>query len=56
MGTPQPGTYTRDGVTRVVTSPAAAVNLTRDGWVATEEDAPKGTSEAPKPKPKSTEN
>ena len=55
MGTPQPGTYTRDGITRVVTSASAAVNLTRDGWTPVEKEGrSKATPEAPKPK--STEN
>lgn len=55
VATPKPGTYTRDGVTRVASTPTEAVRLHVDGWVL---DVPKDTpSETPKPKkPSTTEN
>lgn len=57
VATPQPGTYTRDGITRVVTSPSVAVNLTRDGWTPVEEKAAAKASSSDSPKPtKPTEN
>lgn len=56
MATPKPGTYTRDGITRVASTPSAAVNLTRDGWTLVKEAKPsKPASDGPKPT-KPTEN
>lgn len=55
VGTPKPGTYARGDVTRVASTPSAAVNLTRDGWTLVKEERPsKAASDSQKPK--STEN
>lgn len=51
MATPKPGTYTRDGITRVVSTASAAVNLTRDGWTLVKEAKPsRPTADGQKPK------